>query len=109
MIGYRLSIFIIALSVLCHCKTRKAKNSIEPVVVNGSDSTIVSDTLEPQTISIKEFYKRACGTCHELHDPSEYNAVEWRANLNKMQKRAMISDKDVEDLHAYLTGVVSEK
>ena len=100
----------IAILFLYQCKSKKevVKDPVIDVVFQG-DSTVVSDTTQPVVISIKEYYKRKCGTCHNLYEPKTFNAEEWRVNLNKMKSRAMISQQDVEDLLAYLTGVGLEE
>lgn len=89
---------------LFSCKARKvSSNPSTGVVADTMTLVSPSDTSTQNVIAIKDFYGRTCGQCHKLYKPQDYNAVEWRDNLNKMQKRAMISDQNKEDLFVYLT------
>ncbi|HEX5002037.1 MAG TPA: cytochrome c [Bacteroidia bacterium] len=58
-------------------------------------------TLEQLTEG-RALYASKCGNCHKLHRPAEYDAERWTRNLNKMQKRAKITEEEKGLIYQYL-------
>ena len=50
------------------------------------------------------FYVTSCSSCHNLHFPKEYGITEWEVQLDKMQDRAKISDKEKQLIYDYLSS-----
>ena len=50
----------------------------------------------------RELYMNRCGTCHVLHQPSEYTKEKWVKVLDKMQKPAKITDEQKELIKNYV-------
>lgn len=48
-------------------------------------------------------YENNCAKCHDLYNPKDFNAEQWKPILLKMQKEAKISDEEREKIYAYLT------
>ncbi len=47
-------------------------------------------------------YIKTCSSCHALHLTSEYTKMQWALSMNKMQKRAKITDEQKEMIFRYL-------
>jgi len=56
----------------------------------------------------RTMYLNSCGSCHNLHLPSEYTLQEWTEVMSDMQKRAKINDTQKETILLYL-GTNSKK
>ena len=67
-----------------------------------------STTLEA-LIEGRSIYMNKCGECHRLHRPSQYSVSEWRRNVDKMQKRAHITDTEKEMVYQYLIAYPKKK
>jgi mono/diheme cytochrome c family protein len=50
----------------------------------------------------KVLYLKNCSSCHNLHLPAEYTRMQWVTSINKMQKRAKITDDQKELIFRYL-------
>lgn len=50
----------------------------------------------------KGLYERSCQRCHKLKDPAKYTVVQWPGLVNKMQKRAKITDTEKAIILTYL-------
>jgi hypothetical protein len=51
-----------------------------------------------ETSPARQLYVRKCAGCHKLYDPSRYNEADWDKWLGKMQRKARLSDAQVEQL-----------
>lgn len=77
---------------LVSCKTKKAATA-KPVEKKEEKQTV---------IAVSELYSRSCGTCHDLPEPTKYTSEQWKPILKDMQKRAHLTDKNIEDIYQYL-------
>lgn len=50
----------------------------------------------------REAYVNNCAGCHQLHLPNKYNSKEWITNLDKMQRRAKITDEEKQLIYQYV-------
>ena len=50
----------------------------------------------------KELYANSCVRCHKLKEPSKYTIQQWPGLVNKMQKRAKITDNQKAIILSYL-------
>ncbi len=57
-----------------------------------------------QMTAARKLYATKCSSCHNLHLPKEFNALQWQKNLDKMQARAKITDEQKQLLYAYLVS-----
>ncbi|MDI1234643.1 MAG: hypothetical protein PSX81_10200 [bacterium] len=60
------------------------------------------DTATVFIVSDSIFYQRTCSNCHQIYPANKYNAEEWKLNIDRMQVRAMISDKDKKSIYNYI-------
>ncbi len=80
------------------------------VIIGGCASALYMPTSSQVTenATLEELnngrasYVNKCGGCHTLKLPSEYSAHVWQENLDEMQERARISDKEKSDIFKYL-------
>lgn len=72
-------------------------------VPNSSSSLApLSSAATPNPEQGKILYAESCSGCHGLIAPSALNHGEWDLALAKMQKRAGLSDQELEILRQYL-------
>ncbi|MEK7466157.1 MAG: hypothetical protein AAB074_01975 [Planctomycetota bacterium] len=50
----------------------------------------------------RNFFESRCSQCHELHEPAEYDSVEWRGILRKMGPQAGLDRQMQEDTFSWL-------
>jgi len=50
----------------------------------------------------KALYENNCVRCHKLKNPAKYTMVQWPGLVNKMQKRAKITDEQKTLILTYL-------
>lgn len=50
----------------------------------------------------KALYEKNCVRCHKLKDPAKYTKAQWPGLVNKMQKRAKITDEEKSIILTYL-------
>ena len=51
----------------------------------------------------RKLYVNHCGSCHNLHLPKEYNADQWKKNVDEMQEKAKITNKEKQLILQFLT------
>ena len=59
--------------------------------------------LTPELAEGKDLFVNNCAKCHSLKNPNNYTAEEWKPILDKMAKRAKISDAEKEKVYKYVT------
>ena len=87
------------------------------IVLLSSFTTLLSakqnETIKNKVVadSIKtgnELYAKNCALCHKLIDPAKYTMVQWPNLVNKMQKRAKITDEQKTMILSYLRTVAKK-
>ena len=56
-----------------------------------------------------ELFVRSCARCHKLKDPAKYTREQWPGLVNKMQKRAKITDEQKALIISYLVTQAKKK
>lgn len=72
------------------------------IILSGCASALyVPDKVHlPQGMSLAELtegralYVGHCGSCHTLHLPGEFSVEIWKQNLDEMQKKSKISNRE---------------
>jgi cytochrome c2 len=59
--------------------------------------------LTPELAEGKELFVNNCAKCHSLKNPNNYTPQEWRPILERMAKRAHLSDAEKEKVYNYVT------
>jgi len=60
----------------------------------------------PMTSELAEgmyLYENNCAKCHKLYSPKDFNAEEWKPIVNRMQKKAQLTDLDGQKVYNYVT------
>lgn len=84
-----LSLVLLLLTAsLYSCKTKK--------------QTVEVKKEEVVIIPVSELFIRSCGNCHDLPAPTDHDSTEWKVILKSMQKRAHLTDKNIDDIYDYL-------
>ena len=71
------------------------------LATNQNDS--IKQNIDSLTIG-KNLYEISCVRCHKLKDPAKYTAQQWPGLVNKMQKRAKITDEQKAIILSYLVS-----
>ena len=58
---------------------------------------------QAQLLQGRKLYVNHCSGCHNLHIPKEYNAEQWKKNIDEMQVKAKITDPEKQLILQYLT------
>jgi len=83
--------------------------SCNPKMYTPTASSVTgSVTLENLTEG-RNLYVSKCGECHRLHKASQYSSSEWKHNVDKMQKKAHITDSQKELVYQYLIAAPGKK
>jgi len=97
--GYAIAICIFIAA--CHPKSipQTDKNEAKtetPVKVNTERDLSV--------IEGEKLYQSSCGKCHDLKDPSEYTASEWKPIMERMAPKARLTMEQKIDVMTYVTS-----
>lgn len=96
---YTLTLFLVGI-VLNSCSTSTNNVKTQPQIIPN----INIELNEVNLTKGKSLYEARCGSCHQLFDKKDYDAVSWRKNVNAMYKRAKLNDLDKEFVYLYLTN-----
>lgn len=72
--------------------------------ITGTEKIPLEDLKKGRSI-----YVNNCSSCHNLHNPNQYNSKEWEHNLNEMQARAKINDEEKQLVYDYLVNAPMKK
>ena len=50
----------------------------------------------------EKIYQASCGQCHDLKNPAEYTANEWRPIMRSMASKARLNDDQKNNVLAYV-------
>ena len=68
---------------------------------NQTDSVTLK-TANDSIGSGKQLYSTSCIRCHKLNEPSKYTSQQWPVIVDKMQKKAKITDEQKAIILKYL-------
>lgn len=75
--------------------------SCSPKVVPSTEPKKVE--LSAELAEGKSLYENNCGKCHKLYETNAYSAEQWKPIVERMKKKAKISDADAEKVYNYIT------
>lgn len=62
--------------------------------------------LSPKEMAAgKKLAAAKCYSCHKWHDPSAYSQEQWETWMEKMKRKARLSDENYESLIRYFTAL----
>jgi cytochrome c2 len=90
--------------------TKHLRSITVAILLSGAGTLFAAkqiDTVKFKTTvdSVKtgnDLYENKCKRCHKLKDPAKYTMVQWPRLVNKMQKRAKITDQEKAIILTYL-------
>lgn len=50
----------------------------------------------------KDLYENNCAKCHKLYNPNDYSDQDWLPILERMKKKAKLSDMQHDKIYAYI-------
>ncbi len=63
----------------------------------------MDEAKQAELLQGRKLYVNHCSSCHNLHLPKEYNAEQWKLNIDEMQDKAKITDKENLLIFQFLT------
>ncbi len=78
---------------------------IAPQVAEARTEAVadVKPTLPPDIAEGKGIFENNCAKCHKLYDPKSYSRQNWIPILYDMQKKAHLSDAEIDKVLAYVS------
>lgn len=61
-------------------------------------AVLVAGTGQAAPDPARQLYVRKCAACHKLYDPARYSEADWDKWLGKMQRKARLTDAQVDQL-----------
>jgi cytochrome c5 len=52
----------------------------------------------------KDLYENNCAKCHKLYSPKDYSDQDWLPILERMKKKAQLSDLQHDKIYAYIVS-----
>lgn len=99
-----ISVAIIGI-LIYSCSPKITTQVTEASNVKGvaEEQAISSASLPTNTPDGKSIYENNCAKCHKLYDPKSYSRQAWIPILYDMQKKAQLSDAEMDKILAYLS------
>ena len=70
----------------------------EPDLKEVKDEALFAELKEGRKV-----YVEKCGSCHNLYLPEKFSKSRWEEELDEMQKRAKLTDKEKANILKYVT------
>jgi len=81
------------------CAPKVAPSPTPPPAAKTPDAAVaVSNDIAEG----KELYENNCAKCHKLYNPNDYSDQDWLPILERMKKKAKISDLQHDKIYAYI-------
>lgn len=93
-----ISLFILA----CH------KKAVPTFSTRSIDITATANNKTPDIEAGKTVFTARCNRCHDLPDPSKYNAQRWDGILGVMTSRARLTKEETDNVTAYVKANCSK-
>lgn len=99
-----ISVAIIGMFIYsCSPKITPKVTEASKVKGDTEESAISSVSLPANSPDGKSIYENNCAKCHKLYDPKSYSRQAWIPILYDMQKKAQLSDAEMDKILAYLS------
>ena len=77
-------------------------------VVACAGPATLSNVPGPESDPGRKIYLSRCAKCHKFYDPSKYSDQEWGMWMQKMKKKAKLSDEQEALLSSYINANLRE-
>ena len=98
MYSKRNVIKILAIVFLCTLVYSCSSALYEPELKDVKDEALLAELKEG-----RKTYVQKCGNCHNLILPEKFTKSKWEKELDEMQRRANLTDKEKASILKYLT------
>jgi len=88
----------VSISFLISCGSKAVVSA--PV----TEAKPVEVALTPELAEGKLLFQNNCANCHKLYDPKDFSSEQWQPILKKMQKKARVTDVEIEKIYKYVTN-----
>jgi nitrate/TMAO reductase-like tetraheme cytochrome c subunit len=99
----------IALSLLAACKSKKqtatTSGSIDSAQLTAAKTKYPNATEAEMKKGNEVYFGASCTRCHSAKTITEITADEWPSIIERMAKKAKISDEEKDAVLKYVTGV----
>lgn len=89
---------ISAILFLCALVYSCSSALYEPELKDVKDEALLAELKEG-----RKAYVEKCGSCHNLYLPEKFSKSKWETELDEMQKRANLSNKEKASILKYVT------
>jgi cytochrome c5 len=81
-----------------------SKSSIPTEVAKKEEpkEVVVANVMTPELAEGKTLYENNCGKCHKLYEVTSYSAEEWKPIVERMSKKARLSEVDGAKIFSYV-------
>ena len=73
-----------------------------PALYKPTPEHVTEKATYEQLVAGRNSYVNKCGSCHSLYLPQQYDETVWKHNLDEMQERSNVSNKEKELILLYL-------
>lgn len=75
-----------------------------------SEAKVESNANSPERLALgKTIFENSCGKCHDLHNPTDYNAQDWVGIMNWMAPKANLNEEQKNMVYNYVVSVKKEE
>jgi len=100
--AFRFALIAIFASALASCETTQ---STAPQVDPAMTRVAQADGIPPEALAEgRRLLAARCTSCHSLEPIAKNSTDEWRANVREMSQRAGLSEREEQEITAYLVA-----
>lgn len=81
----------------------------ESCTARTADTALKKLTVEDRLEQGKITFNNSCAKCHDLPEPTDYNASDWVGIMNAMAPKAKLSEDQHESVYDYIVSQTKNK
>ena len=109
-IKFLIASFSIILITILHSCTPKITPAVVPSTAQTPPITVDTNTNSVERLALgKTIFENSCGKCHDLHNPTDYNAQDWVGIMNWMAPKANLNEEQKDMVYDYVVSVKKEE
>ncbi len=98
---------VLALSVLAviiySCASKSSVPTTEVKKTEPIAQVKIATVMTPELAEGKSLYENNCAKCHDLYNPKDFTAEQWKPIVLDMQKKADLDDVAGQKIYNYVT------
>ena len=95
----KILIFLVLTFIIISCSPKTIPMIATPKVADVK----VTKAMTSELAEGMYLYENNCAKCHKLYSPKDFNEEEWKPIVNRMQKKAHLTDLEGQKIYNYLT------